>query len=245
MADIYLSHEKPEKKEITKTAKRIEPAVKPSMATKEPKLMAKPLAAAKAAKIKEKREQKSINELIGRGHRLPLGAFVARPRNMNFESQGREEKIILLLRRHWITNMRWIFSAIGLALAPLLLTVFPLLGSFPPRLQAAALMLWYLLVLAFTIQQLLSWFFNVGIVTNKRVVDIDFFNLIHKRISDAELDRVQDVTFTVSGILRTMFNFGTVFIQTAAEKPELSFEDVPNPSLVTKVLEKIVRMKKQ
>ena len=245
MADIYLSHEKPEKKKIAKTIGKTEPPAKPLPAVKKARPAIKPLTAEKIARIKEKKELKSLNGLIGDRSHLPLGAFVARPRHMSFESQGREEKIILLLRRHWVTNLRWIFSALGLALAPLVLTFFPLLGSFPPRLQAAALMLWYLLVLAFIIQQALSWFFNVGIVTSKRVVDIDFFNLIHKRISDAELDRIQDVTFTVSGILRTMFNFGTVFIQTAAEKPEISFEDVPNPSLVTKVLEKIIRMRKQ
>ena len=182
---------------------------------------------------------KSPLDLLGRRHGHIWGAFVARPRGVNFESQSNQEKIILLLRRHWITNVRWMGIALAMALAPFLLSQAPFLAGFPPRFQLAALVSWYLLVLAYIIQQTLSWFFNVGIITNRRVVDIDFFNLIHKRISDADLDKIQDVTFKIDGTLRTIFNYGSVYIQTAAEKPELSFESVPNPGLVTKVLEKL------
>jgi len=230
MADIYLS------------TKKEKPA--PPPAAKQPP--SQPISAAPAKKsVKPKiNSWTALNKIVGRRRGSLISAFVARPKGINFESQGEKEKIILLLRRHWITNLRWIFSAIGLILAPAVLSVFPLLASFPVQLQAKALVLWYLLVLAFIIQQALSWFFNVGIVTNKRVVDIDFFSLIHKRISDAELDRIQDVTFSVSGAIRTLFNYGTVYIQTAAERPEISFEKVPDPALVTKVLEKLIRMKK-
>ncbi len=181
----------------------------------------------------------SISDLIRQHHKHVWGAFVARPRGVNFESQDDREKIILLLRRHWITNVRWIGIALLMSLAPLLLSQAPFLAGFPPRFQLAALVSWYLLVLAYVIQQTLSWFFNVGIITNQRVVDIDFFNLIHKRISDADLDKIQDITFNINGALRTIFNYGSVYIQTAAEKPELSFENVPDPALVTKVLEKL------
>ena len=50
---------------------------------------------------------------------------------------------------------------------------------------------------------------------------------------------IQDVTYKQGGVVRTMFNFGTIYIQTAAEKPNFDFVDVPNPSLVVRVLQKM------
>ncbi len=224
MADIYVA---PEKRQAA-PEKKVAPLAKPISRQKKIKAIKKKLAAGD-----------SLNSLIGRRRGHLWSAFVARPRGVNFESQGDGEKIILLLRRHWITNLRWLAIALLLALAPFVLGQAPFMTGFPARFQFAALVSWYLLVLAYVIQQALSWFFNVGIITNRRVVDIDFFSLIHKRISDADLDKIQDITFNISGALRTVFNYGTVFIQTAAEKPELSFENVPNPALVAKVLEKL------
>ncbi len=191
----------------------------------------------KVAQEMTNRNWRQLHSLLKKKSGPLATAFIAYPRGVNFESQGDDEKIILLVRRHWITNLRWLFLALILALAPLLLFNSPLLTSFPPRLRLGALMLWYLLVLAFVIQQGLDWLFNVGIVTNQRVVDIDFFNLIHKRISDAEIRKIQDVTVNINGTLRTLFNYGSVFIQTASERPEISFENIPKPALVARVLE--------
>jgi len=77
----------------------------------------------------------------------------------------------------------------------------------------------------------------VFIITNKRVIDIDFDNLLNKKFSEANLSMIQDVTSEVKGVAQTMFNYGNVLIQTAAEIPEITFELVPNPEKIIKVLE--------
>jgi len=92
---------------------------------------------------------------------------------------------------------------------------------------------------AFVLESFLGWYFNVYIITDERIIDIDFISLIYKEVSDADIEMIQDVTYKQGGIVRTMFNFGTIFIQTAAEKPKFEFEDVPNPSLIVKVLQKM------
>lgn len=200
----------------------------------------------KKPKVKEEKtvEESLVKQLRADLYRLlpsgrnPLAAFWARPK-INFETQDSKEEVILLLRRHWITNLSWLGVALILILAPLVLKNFPFFSLLPLRFQLAALVGWYLLVAAFIIEQALSWFFNVYIITDERIVDIDFKSLIYKEISDAEIGKIQDVTLKMGGVLRTVFNFGTVFIQTAAEKPQFEFEDIPNPALVVKVLEKL------
>ena len=48
---------------------------------------------------------------------------------------------------------------------------------------------------------------------------------------------IQDVTSRQIGMGQTMFNYGQVLIQTAAEINELRFDNIPNPDKIVKVLQ--------
>lgn len=169
----------------------------------------------------------------------PLAAYAESPKKVHFETQDPREKIILLLRRHWITNLPWIGMAFLLLLAPLVLIFFPPIVFLPLRFQLMAVVVWYLITFAFILEEFLGWLFNVYIVTDERIVDIDFHNLIYKEISDAKIDRIQDVTYTMGGVARSLFNFGDVLVQTAAERPQFEFDAVPHPDRVTRVLNEL------
>ena len=77
-------------------------------------------------------------------------------------------------------------------------------------------------------------------MTNKRVVDIDWVNLLYRQVSEAQLEKIQDVTYKMSGILDSFFNFGSVFIQTAGPDPNFEFESVPNPDLVVRKINELL-----
>lgn len=175
----------------------------------------------------------------------PLAAFVARPKNINFETQVDGEEIILLLRKHWITNVTWIIFTVLMLFAPAVLVDFPIIAFLPARFQFIAILMWYLLTIVFILEKFLSWYFNVYIITDERVIDVDFYNLIYKEISDAEIEKIEDVTTVMGGVVQTLFNFGTILIQTAAEKTQFDFEAVPNPALVVKVLQQLRMEEKQ
>ena len=176
-----------------------------------------------------------IENLPGHTHN-PLSSFCYYPHNISFINKEPDENVILLVRRHAITNLGWLMVVIVMIFAPLLLTYFPFLSFMPPRFQIAAILIWYLLTLAIFIQGFLSWFFSVNIITNKRVVDVDFDNLIYRKITDADLTRIEDVTVQMGSVVRTVFNYGDVLIQTAAEVPEIEFEAVPKPDQIDKIL---------
>ena len=86
----------------------------------------------------------------------------------------------------------------------------------------------------------LNWYFNVGIITNKRVVDIDFFNILYKEITVAQLDKVQDVTIKSGGFIEAFFDYGTIFIQTAGTEANVEFSDTPMPSQVVNLINKLL-----
>jgi hypothetical protein len=176
--------------------------------------------------------------------RNPLSAYMVKPK-VHFETQERREKIILLLRRHWVTNLGWALIALTLVVMPVFWAIVPAFDFFPTRFQIMILVMWYLMVIAFIFEHFLSWYYNVYIITDERIVDVDFYSLLYKEISETKIENIQDFTFIMGGVLRSMLNYGTVFIQTAGEKRQFDFEDVPHPDLVAKILNELILEEEQ
>ena len=175
------------------------------------------------------------HNLPGHTHN-PLAAFCYYPDYVKFVSEDPEEKVVLLLRRHPITNVKWILPAFLMVLAPSFFPVILPYDLLPAGFRIIFPLVWYLITSAFILEEFLSWFFHVNIVTDERIVEVDFFNLVSREITDANIDQIQDVTPRVVGAVRTFFNFGDVVIQTAAAVPLINFEAVPNPDKVARIL---------
>ena len=177
-------------------------------------------------------------------HMGPLTAFAVNPSGLRFETQEEEEKVILFLRQHIIVNIPWIIATIVLLIAPTI--IFPRLFEaislnvpLPPAFFLIGTIFWYLATFGFALSSFIGWFFNIYIVTNERIVDIDFYYLLYKKFSVAELSKIQDLSYTSGGILATLFNYGHVNIQTAGESPNLEFEAVPYPEKVVQTIREL------
>src|SRR3989344_4743806 len=165
-------------------------------------------------------------------------SFFQNPRNFKFESQEKHEQVYFLLRRHPITNLGWILAGIFFTFLPVFGIKF-LLGLYddpfkivPSQLQLILLIIWYMLTLLFTFESFIIWYFNVYIITDKRVIDVDFTGFWGKRISEAPLNNVEDATYGTNNLWHILFDFGDISMQTAAEKPEFEFKSLPRPALV-------------
>ena len=213
MPDIFISNDTKKEKKTTKK---------------------KPLKKKPVSKTKKHKRPRYNLENKAQGK---LSSFSYLPKKVNFETREKEEKVVLLLRRHPFTNLSWIFIGLLMVAAPTILRVFSLTSFLPAEFGLIATLGWYLLTIAFFLENFLTWFFNVNIVTDERVIDIDFLNLIYKQVSDTNIDKIQDVTYTMGGVARTLFNYGDVFIQTAAEVPNFDFLAVPNPDKIAKILQ--------
>lgn len=174
-----------------------------------------------------------------------LAAFISKPTNLRFETQERKEEIVLLLRRHLITNVSWLAMTSIAALLPLPIVGFVSLDFIPAPYRLIITFVWYLFTFAFAFEKFLSWFFNVNIITDERIVDIDFPSILYKDISETKIDQVQDVSVKVGGFIRSLFNFGDVLIQTAGTVPEICFDAVPNPEQVSKILNELILEEEQ
>jgi hypothetical protein len=82
----------------------------------------------------------------------------------------------------------------------------------------------------------LFWYLNIQIITNIRLVDIDQVGLFSHVVSELHLENIEDVTSETNGILGTVFDYGNVFVQTAATVERFEFSNVPNPAQIEKLL---------
>lgn len=177
-------------------------------------------------------------------------SMLEKPENTNFEGEDGDEEILYVLRRAAVTNLGWIVTGIILLLAPLVFNSYIIVVNkqFPhlitPTLAFIINGFWYIFSLGYIFERFINWFFNVYIISNKRVVDMDFNYLLRRNISEAPLRNIEDVTYTVSGTLPTVFNYGDISIQTAAEKREIEFESVYDPGRVQDILSDLVSLKK-
>ncbi len=170
----------------------------------------------------------------------PLSSFAAMPFKTSFSSQTQGEQIILLLRQHPITQLKWILFSLILALIPVIFAGIPFLSFLPARFEFGALLGWYLLILGYSLESFLSWFFNVCIITDERIVDVDFLSLLYHDVASAKLENIEDVTSVTGGTIRAILDYGTVRIQTAGSQTEFEFENIPHPAQVTKLLNELL-----
>jgi hypothetical protein len=169
-------------------------------------------------------------------HHGRFSAFIPQPKNIKFETQEDDEKVLLLLRRHVVTNIPWILISLLLLIVPFFYPFFPFLNFLPGRYFPIILLGWYLIVFAYIFENLLLWFYNIYIVTSERVVDVDFYNILYKEVSDARIEKIQDVSYDQNGFIEAFFNYGDILIQTAGEKEEFTFEKVPEPDKIVSVI---------
>lgn len=177
---------------------------------------------------------------------FPAG-FALHPGGVHFDTQGENEEIHLFLRRHFITNVPWILFAIFLLIAPIIVlpvmeTIFPFTTLFTSQLSFILLAFYYVVVFGMAILvSFINWYFNVYIVTDQRVVDVDFVNVIYREVASTRLNLIQDVTVKTSGVIRAFFDYGDVFIQTAGTEANFDFHAVPHPQQVAHEIEIIMQ----
>jgi hypothetical protein len=174
-----------------------------------------------------------------------FSAFKKDPDGVDFKDKEGEEKIILFIRRTFISNFRWLFFGSLLLILPLFLPLF--LRFFPNPFPILSNMFYlflgifyYLVVATYWFINFIGWYFNIALVTDKRVIDINFSNLVYKDVAATKMNLVQDVSFSQIGAIRTFFDYGDVLVQTAGNLDNFIFESAPQPENIVHIVEDLI-----
>ena len=162
--------------------------------------------------------------------KLPALAFSVRA----FAPRSKGEEVLLVIRKHWIVDVVVAFKAlVYLGIPGGVLYYFKLQTAFFENdggrlvLLVFALYTLYILLLSYV-----SWMvqnLDVIIFTTDRVIDVNQNSLFERENAETNLSEVQDAHAKVSGILGTLLHFGSLTIQTAAEKAFFEMDHVTHP----------------
>lgn len=189
---------------------------------------------------------KQLREVLSKsGSDGLFSCYATFPPHTYFESQEEGEEVIVFLRQHPIVNIPWILLSLIALTLPSVFIFFPPYSYLPTSYQYVIDLLWYLFVVGFSLAKFMSWFFNIYILTDERIVDIDFVNILYRKVSTAKIEEIQDVNVVSSGAFETFFNYGSIFIQTAAEVPEFEFLKIPRPDKVGTIISQMIDMEEQ
>ncbi|MBR3176904.1 PH domain-containing protein [Candidatus Saccharibacteria bacterium] len=150
---------------------------------------------------------------------------------MEFEGQREGEEVIYVFRRHIMTSIKgflWLVVLTGVGLIPMFI--------WPGNGQMFFVWLIFLGVgILGAAYSWMLWYFSYYIVTDERLRQTRQKGLFKKSVVDLELSSIQNMSFGVNGVFATMFDYGSILIQT--EAGDLVISMVSHPETVYNELE--------
>lgn len=170
-----------------------------------------------------------------------LTTFCRNPKGIQLVGQDPDEEILLFIRQDFITNVPWIVATVLFAILPLFVPsilsfVNISLAFIPDRIAFLLMSFYYLLLIGYAFANFLTWFYIVGIVTNKKAVDIDFHNLSSIHVGSVSLADTNNAKYKQAGFLQSFFDYGDIIITIEATQENFLFERAPRPAQIADML---------
>ncbi|MCX6740408.1 MAG: PH domain-containing protein [Candidatus Parcubacteria bacterium] len=145
------------------------------------------------------------------------------------------EELIAVLHHHPITYAKQIAVTTVLILGAFFF-MFPLfsLGELGVALFCAILLTGFF----YGVREFYIWFANACVITSKRLVDVDRKGFFHKIVSDLSYDKILDISYSVSGVMQSVFHLGDIKIQ--AKAAILKLGNIAFPAKVNQVLADLI-----
>lgn len=165
------------------------------------------------------------------------------PKDITFHGQDKDEDIVLVIRAHWITWVPGILASLGVFLLPIIILL--VLPDVSVSMTLGLILLGVILATTILFNTFFRWFYSVNIITTQRIIDVDFISAFMHKFSEAQLEKIEDISHQHVGFLGSFFDVGTVFIQTAASKAEFEFQNIPRPRDVQDTLNDLLELKQK
>ena len=160
----------------------------------------------------------------------------------HFETQHPGEKVLLLTRKHWFVLVAPIVLISLLVILPFAIYFF--IRNFDVYQDSSELYwflvsVYFLFVWNFAFYTILIYVLNTIIVTNERVIENEQLGLFNHNVSEIPIEKVQDISVHIVGVIPTFLNFGNIDIQSAGSTKKFEFTNLPNPK---KIKDLIIRL---
>lgn len=160
------------------------------------------------------------------------------------------EEILKVVRKHWFIIVTQLIGAFMTAIVPLILLGFFVelpkfvggpeinVGGHTPIITFGVAT-WLLLS---TFSGFVVWthyYLDLWIITDRRIIAIEQIHFFNRNVAIFRLERLQDIEFSIKGLIQTFFNFGTLSAQTAGHmEANFSSPGMPNPDELQNIIQK-------
>ncbi len=150
---------------------------------------------------------------------------------MDFEGQRSGEEVLCVFRRHILTSFKGVLFF-------LFMSAFGVLPMLLWKDNSQMFLIWIGCIVVGLVGMLYSfmlWYFSFYLLATERLRQVRQKGLFTRSVVDLDLDNIDSVSFGVAGIFGTMFNYGTILVQTAAG--DLTLSSINKPETVYNELE--------
>jgi hypothetical protein len=163
-----------------------------------------------------------------------------------------DESIYVFVRSYYVAFLPWIglgigMFVIGIVIIIIALTTFPEVQTNPIAYNILVIMgsAYFLLIIPFITVAFIDYYYDLHIVTDRRLIDVDQHSLFVREINELALEEVQDVTSRMVGVLGSIFDFGFVTIETSSATQKFEFDNVRHPREIAGIILDLADQAKQ
>ncbi len=143
------------------------------------------------------------------------------------------EKVLLNLRKSILTYRKETLRFLLMVIIAILGAIF--LYKYFVVLIISAVLLFIALIYAF--YHFLIWFYDLYIITNMRLVSVSKKGLFTREFSEIDYHDVTDITYRISGVFATLFQYGTVTVKGPST---IELTNLSDPSEILEMLKALV-----
>lgn len=143
----------------------------------------------------------------------------------------KDEKIEIIIRKHWFIFFSESVIFLAMAVIPILLPL-----DFDLKIFSFVYLTWLLALWMTFTYEWTDYYLDALIITNKRIIDVEQKGLFSREIASCFLENIQDVTINVSGVIATFLDFGKLSVQTAGERREFIMRGAKSPNKVKRII---------
>ncbi len=148
------------------------------------------------------------------------------------------EKILLVVRQTPVAFANSILIGALLFLLPFFL-LFPLFTR--GKWGVAGFIALIFIAVIFSFYRLVDWYFNCGLISNQRVIDIDQKGLFQRTVSEVPYYKIDDVSYNIKGFRQTMFRYGNVVVAIKGYRSSVTLRNVAKPAMIQELILEVER----
>lgn len=162
-----------------------------------------------------------------------------------------DEHVLVVARKHWFVFLIEMLGLILIFIVPFffipIITVFMTAGGGPNIPAAFSLFfssLWALIVWQLIFERWTDYYYDIWIVTNWRIIDIDQKGFYRRNIATLlNLDHIEDITTEEEGFFGSLLNYGSLQVQTAASQREFVMPSIARARKIERIIRKAQEMR--